>query len=369
MLQDLTRKAIEKDPLIFTKTIRTQMYALVVRPFKQLCAAGDPNLSSFPYAILIDGLDECSGEENQAELLACIKICLLDNALPFRVFLASRPEWAIRSALNSEPEGYLYRSTYHIQLSDKYDATNDIRRYLWRKLRDIGSRSHDPRARSRLWPREEDIEKLVVAASGQFVYAATVVKYLSERRSSPVDRLQIIVTWTLAGGQLASRPFEGLDTLYAGILRTAKELYEAVDTNRERSFLMLLRVLHINSDFRAGRYGWTARDFDEVFNLERGGHEALVSDLHSLVVFPPRSTPPTFIEVHFYHRSFFQFLDSEPRAKDLFIPETLVRKYALESIVQGIIKSSLEPSESISALTHVFEKLRQYMVPRFDRQY
>ncbi|KAJ2920884.1 hypothetical protein H1R20_g16211, partial [Candolleomyces eurysporus] len=230
-LRDTIAKTIEQDPLIFKKKIKIQMDTLVVIPFKQLCASGELDRDTFPHVILIDGLDECSGEEKQAELLSTIKHCLLDNDLPFRIFIASRPEWAVRSALDSEPEGYLYQLAYHIKLSDKYDATGDIRRYLQRRLRDLGSRSRDRRAQSRLWPTEEDIEKLVAAASGQFVYAATVVKYMSERRSSPVERLRTIVNWTPDGDQQA-RPFEALDILYRNILSTAKELYEAIDTNR-----------------------------------------------------------------------------------------------------------------------------------------
>ncbi|KAJ2926003.1 hypothetical protein H1R20_g11078, partial [Candolleomyces eurysporus] len=234
-LRDCIKEAVEEDPLIFTRTIRTQMDTLVVRPFKQLQANVGFKTSSFPHAVLIDGIDECAGEERQAELLSTIKHCLLDNDVPFRIFIASRPEWAIRSALNSKTRGYLHPLAYHIQLSDKYDATDDIRRYLWRRLQDIGSRSHDTRAQSRLWPSVDVIEKLVIAASGQFVYAATVVKYVSERRSSPVDRLQTVVDWTPEKGQLA-RPFEALDVLYARILSAAKESYEAVDTNQGRNF-------------------------------------------------------------------------------------------------------------------------------------
>ncbi|KAJ2932120.1 hypothetical protein H1R20_g4949, partial [Candolleomyces eurysporus] len=88
-LQDYIRKAIEKDPPIFTRTTRTQMDSLVVRPFKCLQANVGFDAHSFPHAVLIDALDECAGEERQAELLSTIKHCLLDNDLPFRVFIAS----------------------------------------------------------------------------------------------------------------------------------------------------------------------------------------------------------------------------------------------------------------------------------------
>ncbi|KAJ2927426.1 hypothetical protein H1R20_g9662, partial [Candolleomyces eurysporus] len=347
-LRDYIREAVEEDPPIFTRTIQTQMDTLVVDPFKRLQANAGFDASSFPYAVLIDGLDECAGEEGQAELLSTIKHCLLDNDLLFRIFIASRPEWAIRSALNSKTRGYLHPLAYHIQLSDKYDATDDIRRYLWRRLQDIGSRSHDTRAQSRSWPSVDVIEKLVIAASGQFVYAATVVKYVSERRSSPVDRLQTVVDWTPEKGQLAT-PFAALDVLYANILSTAKESYEAVDTNRGRNFLLLLRAHHINSDYRVGGRGWAAQEFDEILNLERNAHEALVSDLHSLLIFHLRPDVLGYLEMHFYHRSFAEFLDNEARSKNLFITETQVKAYISEGLVQVINQVSLEPSSTRAA--------------------
>ncbi|RXW11797.1 hypothetical protein EST38_g14058 [Candolleomyces aberdarensis] len=343
-LRDLIGEAVEEDPPIFTRTIKTQMNTLVVGPFQRLQANVGFDPGSFPHAVLIDGIDECGGEERQAELLSTIKHCLLDNDLPFRIFIASRPEWAIRSALNSETEGYLHPLAYHIQLSDKYDATDDIRRYLWWRLQGIGRRSHDPRARSNSWPSVEDIEKLTIAASGQFVYAATIVKYVSERHSSPVDRLQTVVDWTPEKGRLA-RPFEALDALYAGILSAAKEQYEAVDTHRGRNFLLLLRAHQINSDRRVGTR-WDAHDFDEILDLERNAHEILVSDLHSLVVFHQQIDSPVFAMMRFYHRSFSEFLDNETRSGKLFIAGIQVQAYVLETVVQGINRFSLEPSRT-----------------------
>ncbi|RXW12098.1 hypothetical protein EST38_g13756 [Candolleomyces aberdarensis] len=262
-LRDAIGNAIEEDPLIFEKTIGIQIDTLIVAPFQHASASGGLDSSTFPHAILIDGLDECSGEENQTELLSAIKDCLLDNNLPFRIFIASRPEWAIRTALDSNPEGYLYQHAYHIKLSD--------------------IRSRDRRAQSPLWPTKEEIEKLVAAASGQFVYAATVVKYVSERRGSPVDRLRAIIDWTPEGGQ-QTRPLELLDILYRNILSTAKELYEAVDTNRGRDFLQLVRAHQINTESRIAAIQASVRSFDEIISLEEGGHQVLFSDLHSLVL-------------------------------------------------------------------------------------
>ncbi|KAJ2929199.1 hypothetical protein H1R20_g7896, partial [Candolleomyces eurysporus] len=231
------KAAVESDPLIFSKSLRTQMSTLIVAPSQQ-CQGMGMNLTTLPYAILIDGLDECTGEDRQAELLTAIKEGLLITGLSFRIFIASRPEWAIRTAL--EPGGHLCKVAYHIQLSDQYDASADMCRYLQRRFEDIGLRISDSH-----WFAQNDIDTLVEAASGQFIYVATVYKYVSERRASPAERLKAVLTWTPHAGQIA-RPFETLDVLYTKILSAAKKAYEAVDTHHGRDFLLLFRAHHIN---------------------------------------------------------------------------------------------------------------------------
>ncbi|KAJ2932664.1 hypothetical protein H1R20_g4430, partial [Candolleomyces eurysporus] len=329
-LKEAITLAIDNDPTIFSRSLQEQMDKLIVGPVLGLT---DPK--ALPaYAILIDGLDECKGEHHQSELLTAIKNSLLACGLPFRIFIASRPEWAIRSAL--DPGGDLHELAYHIQLSDKYDATADIRRYLWRRLRDIGHKSRDPRAQSRLWPAAEDIEILVRAASGQFIYAATVVKYVSKPRVSPFDRLRTVLTWTPAENQLA-RPFETIDCLYASILSEAKAAYEAVDVYRERDFLLLFRAYHMKdtkglSGLNLHFIHTTA--LNAVLGLEEQAHESLISDLQSLVVYEPSQSHD--FKLRSYHRSFSEFMENESRSQALFVPTSRVYAHIAKCSLQKI---------------------------------
>ncbi|RXW15332.1 hypothetical protein EST38_g10517 [Candolleomyces aberdarensis] len=345
-LRKIIRTAVEDDPLVFSRSLKAQMTALIVDPVQRLRNTGF-DVETLPYAILIDGLDECKGEDCQGEVLAVIKESLLDTNTPFRIFIASRPEWAIRTAL--ERDGDLHEVAYHIQLSDKYDATADIRRYLWRKLRDIGSRSRDPRAKSSSWLTEEHIETLVRAASGQFIYAATVVKYVSERRTSPVDRLRTVLTWTPDQAHTA-RPFEKLDILYSNILRAAKDAYEAIDTNSGRDFLLLFRAHHHNATrglaerhcpLQMGRI-YSIKDYDRrILNLEEGTVDILISDLRSLVTVDDTRR---ITELRIYHRSFSDFLCSESRAKDLFVSESRILTLIVKSHLRHITQCPYNPN-------------------------
>jgi hypothetical protein len=297
------------------------------------------DLRSLPYVILIDGLDEGRGEDRQAELLKAIRRCLLVDDLPFRIFVASRPELAIHSAL--QPGGLLRGMAYHIQLSDKYDATADMRRYLRRRFEDIGLRINNPN-----WFSESDIETLVQAGSGQFIYVATVYKYISTPRASPAARLKIVLTWTPREGQ-ATRPFEVLDKLYTNILLDAKNAYEAVDSHHGRDFLLLFRTYHMEITGLklhariALSAGFAADVLSVLLSLEPQGEETLISDLRCLVAFKPGGGPEK-LRLHLYHKSFSDFLEEPSRAKDLFVPESRVYTHLAKCFMQHIIKCPLD---------------------------
>ncbi|KAF5319014.1 hypothetical protein D9611_012649 [Ephemerocybe angulata] len=94
--------AVEDDPLVFKQTLKIQMERLIVWPISRL---PPQDLARFPYAVFIDGLDECAEEDRQRELLAALKACFLNGRTPLRIFLASRPELPIFEALR--PGGYL----------------------------------------------------------------------------------------------------------------------------------------------------------------------------------------------------------------------------------------------------------------------
>ncbi|KAJ2915492.1 hypothetical protein MD484_g4894, partial [Candolleomyces efflorescens] len=356
--------AVEEDELIFSKSLVSQINVLISEPVRRLREAGNLDLASFRYVVLIDGLDECQGEHNQARILTAIKKCLLDDDLPFRIFITSRPEWAIRSAL--QPGGELHELAYHIQLSDQYDATADIRRYLWRNLTELGHQSSDPRARSPGWFTQEDIEELVKAASGQFIYVATVVRYLSEHRSSPVDRLKIVLTWTPDNLPLAD-PFKQLDALYRGILSTAKIAYEAVDTNGGRDFLLLFRAYHLNAT-----RGFTAPDSFHPYHfpidvlnghlkLDSGAHEAVISDLQSLVsLVPINPLQSSRTQLRIYHQSFSDFLNEQARSKDLFVPESRVHAYLAKCFLQTVIQRPADSSTVPLLQSNAFKEWSQF---------
>ncbi|KAJ2916155.1 hypothetical protein MD484_g4265, partial [Candolleomyces efflorescens] len=342
--------AVEHDSLIFTKSLQTQMDILIVRPFESLQSSV---CDALPYAILIDGLDECQGdpiraddgrpstakyrsEDRQTELLIAIKNSLLKPNLPFRIFLASRPELAVHTALG--PGGSLYGLAYHIPLSNKYDATEDMRRYLRRRFQDIGLRIDKPH-----WFTEGNIDTLVEAGSGQFVYVATVYKYVSDPRASPVEKLKAVLEWK---PDHATRPFEALDMLYRNILLRAKEAYEAVDIHNGRDFLLLLKFFLTEFlrpvSAEQWRYSLTCPDFvTTLLGLESDPSETLILDLRSLVYIEEDDGYSLFTHgLAAYHKSLYEFMDESSRAKDLYVPYDTLCKHLLMCYMQRILNCS-----------------------------
>ncbi|KAJ2930724.1 hypothetical protein H1R20_g6353, partial [Candolleomyces eurysporus] len=295
------------------------MDTLLINPVEILRVKDPPQFKALPFVILIDGLDECSGEDLQAELLSAIKRCFLNRPnVPFRLFLASRPELAIRSAL--QPGGYLHEVAYHLQLSDKYDATADIRQYLWRRLREAGARSSDPRERHQSWPRESDINALVYSASGQFIYAATVIKYVLDPRGSPYDRLATAVNWTSGDKPKSSNPFSSLDLLYKNILKNAKDAYDAVDTNNS-DFMLIIRSYQLIAILTEA-LSIALPKFNYLLDLPKETHKLILSDLRSLITTyddnPPKEYGFTQLGIHFYHRSFLDYIGDE-RSQEFYV--------------------------------------------------
>jgi hypothetical protein len=338
-VKQLINAAIAEDPLIFDQSLQTQITTLIANPVRWLRQDSQTLIRSLPYAILIDGLDECEEEDRQAELLIAIRECLLEDGLPFRIFVASRPEWAIRTAL--EPGGHLQAVAYHIQLSDMYDASADIRRYIIRRLQDLGLRN----GLSSQWFTIADVERLVVAASGQFIYAATVMKWISERRAGLIaKRLEVVLTWAQHENRSA-KPFEKLDMLYTNILLAAREAYEAVDTHEGQNFLLLLRIYHLNettNTFGRGIYPFSAPILSEILSLETSTECSLFSDLHSLLDI--RKGAGGHLHLWLYHKSFTDFLNRKSRSKALFIPASRAVTHFVKCCFELIIHSSFAPN-------------------------
>ncbi|KAJ2930926.1 hypothetical protein H1R20_g6140, partial [Candolleomyces eurysporus] len=215
-LKDPVAQVIRDKPLLFTKNLRVQMEALILTPLRQVTVE-----SKVPGVVLIDGVDECEAEQffdshvspvspragesiertkdqDQLEILEVLREAALDPAFPFRIVIASRPE------------------------HEKYNPNADIILFLQAKFSEIRRRYN----LSPSWPSQEILAILLDQASGQFIYPATVIRYIAtSRHGSPQTLLDQVLKVKPSSG---TNPFSHLDAFYTHILQSAPDPILAV---------------------------------------------------------------------------------------------------------------------------------------------
>jgi hypothetical protein len=270
---------------------------------------------------VIDGLDECdldeslhyssprTKEDEQEEVLSILLRAVTDEAFPFRIILASRPEISIRRFFENQAANRYAE----IFLDDKYNPDQDIALFLSSKFAELRQRhAHLPT----YWPSEEDFDKLVRNASGQFIYAATVVRFISTPTNPPQVQLKIILQ--LLPPDSGGNPLGPLDALYTSILMSSPRPQDtALWLQAYRIILKRCRVKEI------GTSAWV---FDRFFE-SYPGQAQLILGLPSLIYVnsgrqhghqsPDSITDGTY---DFYHKAFLDFLGDRRRSKHL--PDT-----------------------------------------------
>ncbi|KAF9548375.1 hypothetical protein CPC08DRAFT_769261, partial [Agrocybe pediades] len=204
--RDAVSTAVEEDPMIFDRSLRTQFTNLLLRPLS-IVLTNLSGTNKIPRLIIIDGLDECSASiDSQRDLLFTLQEATVTT--PFiRFLVCSRPENHINSTFG------LPRMTYILQtifLDDDISADKDIRLFFEDKFKEIREGHIFKHTLPTTWPRPEMVDTLVSKSSGQFIYAATVVKYVESPKHRPHQRLDAVFQLRPAFKDL---PFKELDAL------------------------------------------------------------------------------------------------------------------------------------------------------------
>lgn len=93
----------------------------------------------------------------------------------------------------------------------------DISHFLRNELAKIRKRRRLPGE----WPGEENIEKLIQQADGLFIYAATICRFIGDKRSNPSENLQLVLNEYATAVNINRTPTEYLDTMYTQIVQYA----------------------------------------------------------------------------------------------------------------------------------------------------
>ncbi|KAL0568535.1 hypothetical protein V5O48_013451 [Marasmius crinis-equi] len=256
-------------------------------------------LKKDPDLIIIDGLDECGDADTQTRILSTLFSSFERKPpTPLRFLICSRPESWIREAFDSPR--YLHL-TKRIVLDNSFTAREDIKAYLLHSFKEI--RESPKYAQVKFpnpWPAHYVIELLVHNSSGQFIYVATVVRFIKSDFAHPFEQLRIILDSPYRVTPLAhNSPFYELDILYNIVLFSNPDHHKLV--------VLLTAILLMRHDA-------SPAFLEMLFELPSGAVSLALRDMHSVLDI---RGPDDIIRV--YHTSFIDFLSNESRSGRFFV--------------------------------------------------
>jgi hypothetical protein len=284
VLQSSIGTAVVDTPGIVFKLPQIQLRKLVVEPF---CSSGfqtaDTSQRS-PVLVIIDGLDKCKCETEQLDILRSIADAISSHHLPLRFLIASHPEPHIRCSFDNLN---LPNACFRICLDKSFHPVNDIQIFLRDSFNAIYEKHLDTMASiPRPWPSPSVILDLSQRSSGQFIYPATVLRFIDDEDCRPSDQLELVLA-------LQPTALKDLDLLYSQILSTCTN--PALLTRILGCILVAMERL---SD------GMTAVFIETLLCLREGDVRLTLRRLHSLLNVPDSPDSRIFP----YHASLGDFI-------------------------------------------------------------
>jgi len=299
----LITTAIENDPHIFHHPFPYQFKHLIVEPLQQLSRQG----VTYPTVIVIDGLDECLNHEERTTLLHAISANTGNFFAPLKFLITSRPEVPIARVFDAAP--VIDVSIRH-SLDDEPKSIEDVGYFLSAKFDEI-KRTHPTRRHIHHdWPSLRIKADLVQKSSGQFIYPATIIRYISSPRHSPTLRLDIVLRLRPLSGQ---SPFAQLDALYRHILLSCDNVQLALRIIG----MCLLSAVEMFMPWDdvycfPSKMLTTPEYMERILGLHPGDIQRGLEDLGSLIEYKGDNT-----ELRVLHASLFDFLSDPSRFMDL----------------------------------------------------
>ena len=288
-------QVLRANPGVERESLCSQMEKVIVDPLKT---------TRIRTLIIIDALDECKDEEPASAILSVLSR-YVDQIPSVKFFITGRPEPRIHHGFRLAA---LRPITEVFKLHDveRSSVDTDIKLFLSTHLTSVAKL----RGLGEKWPSSSDIDILCQKAAGLFIYASTVVKFVSQKHHRPAKRLALLVSLPQDTGREGG---SGIDALYTEVLTQAfcdMDLDNLAPDDQEvfshlrsvvGSVLLVFNPLSIKS------FSDLLNNFDTPSDIST----ALCS-LHSLLLIPEDIEDP----IHPFHKSFPDFLMDPERCKD-----------------------------------------------------
>ncbi|KAF5314312.1 hypothetical protein D9619_011750 [Psilocybe cf. subviscida] len=287
---------IDRDPLIFTKSLLAQFQALIMDPLKPLF---DKGLWT-RHLIIIDGLDEYLDRDMQRNVLLMLSASVCQFHAPFVFLLACRPEHDIQAVFSSREFFPIHTRLF---LDDTYLPDRDIELFLRDQVEECRTTHPFRHMIPPNWPSDDSVQKITTKSSGQFIYASVVAKYVKSSRHRPHHRLDVVLSLQPASRDL---PFSELDALYTHIFSNVHDIDRVLNVI---SFHMIF------PDFV------TIFDIERILRLDVGEFALLLCDLASVIGYEEDQLKCR-MRLKILHASLADYLLDRGRSKEYFIDTT-----------------------------------------------
>jgi len=308
------RKAIRQNPHLLTSALSVQMKELILEPIRRVSTLNRflkwSRIRPYPILIAIDGLDECADHGVQSNIVKVIGNAARDLDLPLRFLIASRPEPHIIKAFNNLSAHLPKDHLSTLSLTEDEYAQRDIKIYLNKGFDEI--RRDHLAILHKDWPGVEVVLQLVEKASGQFIYAKTIIAYvasLTECYHRPDERLQVILR---ALPPLTDKPFEQIHALYSFILRNAKYQAQVMEI-----LGLLLAVRGIGAEpglSSTAGYSLKHAEIEKILGWKKGDVGLFLHDVHSII-----DNRELDQHIKIIHASLPDFLVDQSSSHELFV--------------------------------------------------
>jgi hypothetical protein len=306
---------------IASQSLRDQWHHLVLRPLSKL-----GNRSLYPYVLIVDALDECENDKNIQAIVQLLVEARSLETLRLRVFLTSRPEIPIRSGFHQVPD--TEHQVFVLHNISPSTVDHDISLYLQYDLSLIGQE----RCLDAGWPGREIITRLVLNASGLFIWAATACRFIREGKQFAAKRLDRIIHST---SNAATAPEMHLGEIYITVLR--QSIYSNfTDEEREDQYEALK---HILGSIVALFAPLSIISISRLLRVPKQEVNQTLEDLRAILNIPEDQSCP----LRLHHPSFRDFLFDKERCGDpnIWIEEKHAHQTLVDSCMR-LMSSSLK---------------------------
>jgi len=229
------------------------------------------------------------------------------DSTPLKFLITSRPEVPIARVFNTVP--VIDVSARH-SLGDEPESMEDVGYFLSAKFDEI-RRTHPLRRHIPYeWPPSWVMPDLMKKSSGQFIYPATIIRYISSPRHNPTLRLDVVLRLRPLSGE---SPFAQLDALYKYILLSC----ENVELALRIIGMCLLGTQGMHVPWSVAAYPFPSEttsptNMERILSLNPGDVQCCLEDLGSLIEYKG-----DYIGLRVLHASLFDFLSDPIRFSGL----------------------------------------------------